>query len=229
MSSDTKPTRRQRQAALTQREILDAGRRLFARQGYASTSVAEIAKAAGVSVQTIYDSLGSKAEIVRHLNDLIDVEGHVAGFASRIPTATDGVALLDIVVSISHNINERCDDIVSTVYGSAALEPDLTAVRDESRRRHRNGVRGVAGRIAHIGALRDGLDVDDAADVIAAMTDPQVARTFVIEYDWTWDRWHAWVLVALTGLVLRPDGDRVSDHPRPRRRGSGSGRSTPDS
>jgi AcrR family transcriptional regulator len=204
VSAEAKATRRQRQAEQTRLEIIEAGRRLFASQGYARTSVAEIAGAAGVSVQTIYDSLGSKAAIVRHLNDLIDAEGGVAELASRIPTATDGAALLDIVISISHNINERCDDIVATVYSSAPLEPELAAVRDESRRRHRQGVRGLTGRVAEIGALRDDLAVDEAADIIAAMTDPQVARTFVTAYGWTWSRWHAWVLAALTTMVLRP-------------------------
>ncbi len=212
-SSETRPTRRQRQAEQTRLEIIQAGRHLFALQGYAGTSVAEIARAAGVSVQTIYDSLGSKAEIVRRLNDLIDLEGDVSALVARIPAATDGITLLDIVVEISHNINERCADIVSTVYGGAALEPDLAAVRDESRRRHRTGVHRVACRVAGLGALREGLDLEEAADVIAGMTDTQVARTFVIEYGWDWDRWHAWTLAALAGMVLKPTGPAPSARP----------------
>ena len=71
-------SRRARQAAETRRDILNAARKLFAQKGYAATSVAEIAAAAGASVQTIYDSVGSKAELVSALNDLIDEEGGVA-------------------------------------------------------------------------------------------------------------------------------------------------------
>lgn len=65
------------------------------------------------------------------------------------------------------------------------------------------GNRRVAERIAEIGQLREGVDVDEAADVIAAMCDPQVLRTFVREYGWSWDRWHAWTLNTLATLVLR--------------------------
>lgn len=203
MSSESRPTRRQRQAEQTRVDIVDAARHLFARQGYARTSMSQIAAAAGVSVQTIYDSVGSKAEIVRQLNDLLDVEGRVPEYAARIPTATDGRELLDLTVSIARNISERCEDIISAVFSGASVEPELVAVRDEGRRRHREGNRRVAERIAEIGQLREGVDVDEAADVIAAMCDPQVLRTFVREYGWTWDRWHAWTLDTLATLVLR--------------------------
>ena len=52
-----RPSLRARQAQLTQQEILGAARRLFAENGYTRTSVRDIAKAAGVSAQTVYDSI----------------------------------------------------------------------------------------------------------------------------------------------------------------------------
>lgn len=196
-------TRRELQAEQTSRDILDAARRLFAASGYAATSMAQIAEAANVSVQTIYDSVGSKAELVRRLNDRIDDEGDVRALAARIPEATDPVTLLEVAAAISRNINERCDDIVVAVYSGASSEPELRAVRDESRRRHRAGIGGLTRRLAALGALDPLLDVEQAADVIAALTDPQVAQTFVKEYAWTWDRWQAWTVQALARLVLR--------------------------
>ena len=57
--------------------ILAAARRLFAEHGYARTSVRDIAKAAGVSAQTVYDSVGSKQQLVAQLNDLIDAEAGI--------------------------------------------------------------------------------------------------------------------------------------------------------
>lgn len=203
MSSETRPTRRQRQAEQTREDIVDAARGLFFSQGYARTSVSQIAAAAGVSVQTIYDSVGSKAQIVRQLSDLIDVEGGVPEYAARIPTATDGRELLDLTVTIAHNISERCDDIISAVFSGASVEPELAAVRDEGQRRHRQGNRLVAERLAEIGQLREGVEVDEAADVIAMLCDPQVLRTVVHDYGWARDRWHAWALDTLATLVLR--------------------------
>ncbi|MGE3855973.1 MAG: TetR/AcrR family transcriptional regulator [Dehalococcoidia bacterium] len=206
----TEPSRRARQAALTRREILLAARALFAQQGYAGTSMAQIAERAEVSVQTLYDSVGSKSAIVRALNDLIDEEGEVARLAARIPDAEAAVDLIAIPVDISRNINERCMDIITAVFGAAAVEPEMQAVRDESRRRHREGVGRVTQRLAALGALRPGLAVEEAADTIAALTDPDVVRTFVLAYGWSWQDWHARTLDAITRLVLAP--------PPPRRR-----------
>ena len=51
----------------------------------------EIAAEAGVSVQTVYDSVGSKADLVRQLNDLIDTRHHVGEITMTVPTETDPV------------------------------------------------------------------------------------------------------------------------------------------
>lgn len=214
MPPEHSPSRRARQAAQTRRDILLAARTLFAEKGYAATTLAEIAAAAGASVQTIYDSVGSKAELVSALNDLIDEEGGVAPLAARIPTETDPRALLDIAVSISHSICERCGDIIGAVYGGANVEPALAMVRDESRSRHRSGIAWLTRRLADLTALRSDLDVDRAADIIAVLTDPQVVRTFVVYYGWAWDDWHAWTVDTLAQRVL-------ADSSSPRRRANG--------
>ena len=41
---------------------------------------------AGVSVQTLYDSIGSKADLVRRLNDLVDIEANVGEIAATVGT-----------------------------------------------------------------------------------------------------------------------------------------------
>lgn len=196
-------SRRDRQAAETRREILDAARRLFAEHGYAQTSMAQIAAAAGVSVQTIYDSVGAKASLVAALNDRIDEEGDVAALAGRIPTTTDGRQLLEVPIAICRNINERVGDIAGVVFGVGTGEPAMEALRVEGLRRHHEGCARLAGRLAEVGALRDGLDVRETGDVIAAMTHPTLARTYVHDYGWTWPRWHDWTLETLATLLLR--------------------------
>jgi AcrR family transcriptional regulator len=194
-------TRRDRQAEQTRRDIVDAARALFAVHGYAGTSVAAIARSAGVSVQTIYDSIGSKSAILGLLNDRLDEEADVGPIAGRIPSLDDPVELLDVAVSISHNINERCADIAGVIFGNTA-EPALAAVGTVGLGRHRDGCHRLAGRIASLGALRDGLDPEEAGDVIAAMCHPMLVRTFVFEYGWTWERWHTWTLDTLALLLL---------------------------
>src|SRR5260370_42143735 len=58
---------RAEQAARTRREILDAARGVFGAQGYAPTTVAQIAAAAGVAVDTVYAAGGTKPVVFRLL------------------------------------------------------------------------------------------------------------------------------------------------------------------
>src|SRR4029453_8380642 len=66
MAGDVKGRRRYHsplrveQAAGPRRRVLAAARELFLAHGYAGTTVAEVARAAGVSPDTIYVSLGGK-------------------------------------------------------------------------------------------------------------------------------------------------------------------------
>jgi AcrR family transcriptional regulator len=198
-------TRRDTQAEETRREIIASARRLFATKGYAATTVTAIAERAGVSVQTIYNSVGSKGKIVRHLNDVLDEAGGVQDLSSWIPEATDPRELLDVAITTSRKINESCADIIATIYTAAVAEKELRAVRDESRRRHRAGVGQLTKRLASLDALAADYTADTAADVIAALTDPQVARTFVNDYGWSWDHWQTWTTSSLVALLLRAD------------------------
>lgn len=56
---------RQARAQATRRRVIDAAHDLFVNQGYGRTTIADIARDAGVSVETIYSAFGSKAALLR--------------------------------------------------------------------------------------------------------------------------------------------------------------------
>ena len=55
---------REEHAAATRHAVLSAARELFTGRGYDATSVSEVARAAGVSVDTVYASVGRKPGLV---------------------------------------------------------------------------------------------------------------------------------------------------------------------
>jgi AcrR family transcriptional regulator len=63
-------SRREAAARETRRAILTAARDLWLEQGYASTSLAGIAAAAGVSVQTVYAQFQSKRNLLKNVVDV---------------------------------------------------------------------------------------------------------------------------------------------------------------
>src|SRR6187549_1676030 len=118
---DKPPSLRERQAQLTQAEILGAARRLFAERGYSRTSVRDIAVAAGVSAQTVYDSIGSKQALVSRLNDLIDTEAIPAGAA---PSGEPGQGARP-PPQIPRAVPRQRREILQAPVTGAAAEPDL--------------------------------------------------------------------------------------------------------
>ena len=168
-------SRRELQAAETRRLILESARRRFAEDGYARTSLKAIAGDVGVSVQTIYDSVGQKADLVRRLNDLIDEEAQVGELAATLATETDPATVVSVSARITRRIHERCGDLVRAGFEAARAEPELAEVAAEGGRRHRAGAGRVVARLAKLGALRPGLTAGQAAATLAVLSDIRIA------------------------------------------------------
>ena len=200
------PTLRQRKSQLTRDEILAAARRLFAERGYARTSVRDIAQAAGVSAQTVYDSIGSKQAVVAQLNDLIDSEAGIAAIAATVAHADDPMELVATSARICRAILEHCSDIVHALVSGAAAEPALAAALEEGQRRHLGGARMIVGRLAELDALAPDLDVDVAVGTLAALSDVRFALVLQQGYGWTLDQIESWVADASRALLLGARG-----------------------
>src|SRR4051812_4894910 len=110
--AEERPNLRARQARLTRDEILRAARRLFGEKGYSRTTVRDIADAAGVSSQTVYDSVGTKQAVVSQLNDLIDDEAGIAAMAVAALGSGVPATIVALPAAITCSILEHCDDVI---------------------------------------------------------------------------------------------------------------------
>ena len=118
-----KLTRRQRQAQQTRTEILNAARRLFVEQGYAATTINDIAAAADVAVQTIYSSVGSKAELLIELLELARQSAEIPAMDQRTSEATDPLELAAIGARLRRQLMERAGDIIRLLAEAAPRRP----------------------------------------------------------------------------------------------------------
>jgi AcrR family transcriptional regulator len=193
------PTLRERRAQLTHDEILRAARRLFAEHGYARTSVRDIAKAAGVSAQTVYDSVGSKQQLVAQLNDLIDAEAGIGTIVRADLQSEDPQVVAAISARVARSILEHCGDIIHALVTGAAAEPELAAVLAEGQRRHVAGATAVVTRLSELGAPVG----PDAVETLAAVSDVRFALVLQESYGWSLDRLERWMTDAGTTLLLR--------------------------
>lgn len=193
---------RERRAQLTRDELLRAARRLFAERGYARTSVRDIAQAAGVSPQTVYDSVGSKQALVSRLNDLIDTEAGVAAIVRAAAESDDPWEVAATPAHVTRSILEHCGDIALALVTGAAAEPELAAVLAEGHRRHVEGAGRIVDLLRRLDALDPAVEPGDAAETLAAVSDFRFGLVLRESYGWSLDQLESWTAAASRALVL---------------------------
>jgi AcrR family transcriptional regulator len=199
-------SRRRDQARQTRAEVLDAARRLFLADGYASTTIASVAGAAGVSVETVYKTFGNKSGLLRAV-----AEAALAG-PGPTPTyelsdamrarETDPYAIVQNWASFAAEVTPRGAPVFLVIRSAAATSPDvadLLARLDEDRM---NRMAEHASFLEQQGHLRPGVTEAEARDVMWAYTDPTLYELLVLRQKWPLERFRDFLARALTAALL---------------------------
>ena len=88
---------------------------------------------------------------------------------------------------------------------AAGTDPEVRALVEDGRNQRLAGMRRLAGVLADRGALRPGLTVDEAADVLWLLHDPAVYHRLVLEQGWEPERYEQWLAQSLIRLLLVDD------------------------
>jgi AcrR family transcriptional regulator len=195
-------TLRERHAAQTRREVLDAALRLFTTQGYSGTTIGQIASEAGVSVQTIYSSVGSKSELIAELSDEMDVSAGTREIWTKLEAAKSGREMIELGVQLVRTFPETFGDLLIAIASASAVEPELNQYLEEGQRRHRIGLASLIKRIDEVYGLKKGMTVERGAAIIAAMTNLSVWHDLHKAHGWSYDEIEAWMTDALSELLL---------------------------
>ncbi|ONI67510.1 hypothetical protein BWI15_30790 [Kribbella sp. ALI-6-A] len=185
--------RRQEDAAGTRRDIVAAARRLFATQGYARVPVTEIAAAAGVSVKTVYASVGSKAEILTELISGSVLESDAAASLERVRASRDLDGVVAELAASTRQANEALQDVVDIIYSALGAHEVAERARDVSTTAYRAALREAADHVVALGLARDGLSVDRIGDVLWLSFGFGAWRTLVRDCGWSWDAAEDWL------------------------------------
>jgi AcrR family transcriptional regulator len=157
--------RRAETSDATRRAILAAAVQLFEEQGFRGTTVVQIAARAGVSVNTIYTSVGGKPHL---LTALIDAAATAANEWERsgVQDATSGGEVIAAFAAGTRRVLEQHEWLLGEVYETAGTEPQVRDRLAEPEAAYRRRVMTAAGRLAELGDLRADLTVDRAADIV---------------------------------------------------------------
>ncbi|MDJ1133680.1 TetR/AcrR family transcriptional regulator [Streptomyces iconiensis] len=190
---------RRLKAQQTRDRMLDAAMKLFVEHGYGATTIESIAREAGVAVQTIYFSFGSKQQI---LKELIDV--HIAGDEDPVPTLDrpqvvealeeeDPRRQLRLQAHLTRLVFERVGPLLEVLRNAAATSGDGAELWEANKSQRTVVQRRFVESLEAKDALAKGLDVERAVDISHALLSPELFHLLVTERGWTPQEWEQWV------------------------------------
>ena len=180
--------------------MVEAAYDLITRQGFASTTVAQVAEAAGVAVQTVYFTFGSKAGLLREAfqfavlgDDRVDLGPHEREWFGELLREPDLGRALTIAVDAMTTIIRRVVPLTPAVQ-MLGDDPDVAAWTAHSEELRRSGYARILSALAAKHPLRRGVDVDDAVTVLLTWVGPDAYRAMVLTHGWTDDTWREWTV-----------------------------------
>jgi len=208
MSKDVKkevPRRQYRSAVRadnaqrTRRAIVSAAGDLFVAKGYAATSLAEVAVAAGVARPTVFAAFGSKAALLRQVLDEA-----LAGDDAPVPVAQrpwfqpvwdagTPAAVLDAYADVCVLIAGRAAQLFEAVRRAADDSPDAAQLWQTLQSNRRAGATMVLKHALTLGSLTNGLSLEQAIDILWLFNDPAHYAALVLDRGWPEGRFRSWL------------------------------------
>jgi AcrR family transcriptional regulator len=200
---------RRAKAQQTRRAILDAAARLFVEHGYATTTMAAIAAAAGVAQDTLYATIGPKPALFRLLVETaisgrdVAVPAEERDYVRAIRAASTASAKLVLYAGAMRRIEERLAPLLRVVQEAAPAQAEIGELWAQIASRRAGNMQLFVADLLATGELRPDISVEEAADVIWALNSSEFYLLLVKERGWTPERYEQWLADAWQRLLLR--------------------------
>ena len=206
--------RRQKRARQTRRRIVAAAHDLFVRQGYAATTIQQIAEQADVAWQTVYSVFGTKAAVLSAVFDVAvagdDEPVPVAErpFVQAIKDAADPEQKARIFARHLRESAARTAGVLSVIESAASTDPEIADLWQKLQDQGLHGMTLAATGLRDQAALRPGLSVVRAADILWLYTGPWAYRVLVTGRGWSLDDYETWLAGTLYVQLMDTGTDR---------------------
>ena len=201
-------TSRADKAQANRRRMRAAALALFTDRGYASTSIQAIADEAGMAVQTLYFTFGTKSALLKEILDIA-----IAGDEEPVPTLErpevraaiadpDPVLQLRELARLSREIYERVAPVLQVVAGAASADSDLAELWETNNTQRAIVMTELITALASRSPLRDGVDTATAIDIALALQSPEMYHFLISRRGWSPSRWEQWTADALITQLL---------------------------
>lgn len=196
---------RNRRARETRRRILAAAQQLILERGYGSTTMRDIADTAGVAIQTIYSSVGTKQDILTAFIDQIEDDARLHEFENRFRETDSPREHLRLRAAASRAIFDQGIDTIETLIRAQGTSPEIAEVLEKGDGRHRQSVKEWIVDRWDDTVFREDLSYQEVIDLISMLSGSEVYRWLIRRYQWSSDRYEDWLYQTLVDHILRPD------------------------
>jgi AcrR family transcriptional regulator len=185
--------RRREQAGETRRRILGAAHDLFVGLGYGRTTIAEVAGAAGVAVETVYAAYGNKPTLLRQVwyatmrGDEADIRLLDRPEIQAVLAEPDLATRLRAHAVVMIPVFRRITPLFRALQGAATSEPAAAAMLAEFDERRLDAAGHYARAAAATGQLA--VSEQECRDLLAATMDGALWHRLVTECGWSQDRY----------------------------------------
>lgn len=172
--------RRDGQAADTRDAVVAAARAQFLDNGWQGTTIAGIARQAGVSNETIYAVFGNKQAVLRAVveravrRDAPDTPLLEQAGPQAVARAKDQRAQIDLFAHDIARVLDSVAGLMAVIRSAAGTDADLAGLYHGLHEGRRRNLAFVATTLSKAGPLRDGMDSAAATDILWRLASPEL-------------------------------------------------------
>jgi AcrR family transcriptional regulator len=198
---------RNRRARQTRQRVVAAASELFIADGYAPTTLEQVAAHAGVSVQTVYFHFGNKRTLLKQAVDVAAVGDDEPvplldrPWLDEVRAETEPRRLVERWLANSRAILGRVGPIMGVVRDAADADPEMAAQWATNEEQRAAAYRMLAELLEERSALR--VPVDEATDILCALLGLEV-YLLLARRGWNPQRWQRWAEEMVAAALLRP-------------------------
>jgi AcrR family transcriptional regulator len=173
----------------TRARILAAARALLEERPGAGPSMGEIARRARVSRQALYLPFADRAALLLEVTRAVDAAERTPDEQRRVDDAPTGRAALAEAIALQARLKPRLHAVATALDALRRADPDAQAAWQERDHARLDRCAQVVDRLAAEGRLASGWAVDDAAQLMWALTSQRVWEDLVLDQQWSTERY----------------------------------------
>jgi AcrR family transcriptional regulator len=207
-------TRRRARAEEVSRSLLDAAHAMLLTEGYAGTTIPKVARACGVSVDSVYNRFPGRAALVRAVvQDALRGGGPLPAEARSDALAPgDLSSLLTGWGRLTSEVSPQVAPVLLLVRAAAAVDADVVPLAQQLDDDRRSRMTDNARRLQEAGHLPERVSVEEMADVLWTYSAPELYDLLVQRCGWDLERYGRFVASGIAAHLLAGEGtERIAD------------------